>query len=193
MMLLFPKRIRTIVEIAFGNKHKADYFLYLIERYSGLDVEDEGMLVVPKANKINFTGNVNVTDLNGVPQIQILGGGGGGGITGVISSLYGSQTLVGSEVPTLIVQVTADADEFLQRISCSSENLTDFTVQVNGATIDFRRSSYSTFGNVDFDFTGYPGLGRPLTSGDVISVLGTQYGISTCNMNARIQTCTQTS
>lgn len=192
-MLLFPKRIRTIVEIAFGNKHKADYFLYLIERSSGLDVEDEGMLIVPKANKINFTGNVNVTDVNGVPQVQILGGGGGSSTTGIISSLYDSQALVGTGILTLIASVTADADEFLQRVSCSSENLTDFIVQVNGSTIDFRRSSYSTFGNIDFDFTGYPGLGRPLISGDVVSVLGIQYGISTCNMNARIQTCTQTS
>lgn len=191
-MLLFPKRIRTIVEIAFGNKEKADLFLCLIERSSGVSVQDEGMLVVPQTNEINFTGNVNVTDVDGTAQVQILGGG-GSSTTGIISSTYGSQSAVGTGIPTLVATITAESDEFLQRVACSADNLTDFTVQVNSTTIDFRRASYSSAYNIDFNFTGYPGLGYPLVSGDVVSVYGTQYGTTTANLNARIQLCTQTS
>lgn len=192
-MLLFPRRIRDLVYVSFGNRFLGEVFLEIIERSAGVSVEDEGMLIVPSATRMNFTGNVNVTSLNGVPQVQILGGGGGSSTTGVISNTYDAKTNVGTGVNQLIASSSADADDFLQKISCSATNLTDFTVQVNGVTIEIRRSSYSAFGNVDFDFTGYPGLGLPLVAGDVVSVYGTQYGLDVCDMNARIQFITQTS
>lgn len=108
-----------------------------------------------------------------------------------VISTFSAITNVSPAVSTIVTTYTTPTDAnfyYLQLISASGQNVSQYQVCINGSPID-QKLTYYTYFNVDFDYrsNSMASPGIFLNSGDIVTLVILQSGTSTANFNARIQ------
>jgi len=90
----------------------------------------------------------------------------------VITNTFNEVSAVVSSVLTTITTYTAPigSDTFLQRVSAGGNNVATYQVDINGVTLDKRRTYFGAPLTTDFIFGGFSESGYTLAQGDVITV-----------------------
>jgi hypothetical protein len=80
----------------------------------------------------------------------------------------------------------------LQKVSVSGENIARFDVQVNGLTVEVKRTYWGNFNEIFNFMTDSASGGYPLNPGDIVTVIAQNYSPDniTANYDARIQLVT---
>ena len=122
-------------------------------------------------------------DVNIINPIQIL--------EDTVASVnkYGEAASVPSSTETTIVSHTASVgvSTFLQRVSCSGQNIAEYRVKVNSVEIDLLRTNFGDDLNTEFKFVGQDNRGFPLSPGDLVQITVVHARGSAANFNSRIQ------
>lgn len=104
--------------------------------------------------------------------------------------LFNEINAVGAGVLTTIithvVPVTAMSMR-LQRINCSGDNISKYSVYINSQIIDINRTYFGSQLNTEFEYTDDNNVGRALVVGDVIEVKVIHSRPSISSYNAKIQ------
>lgn len=132
-------------------------------------------------------GNIASVNDDGTLNVVVVDGGGSG--TSTVVNKFAQSVDVPASTPTTINTYTCPggATATLQRISVSGDNVAVFTVMVNSAVVDVKRTYWGNF-NVDFKFnTDASNGGLSLNPGDVVTIQGVHSSNSLGEFDARIQ------
>lgn len=107
---------------------------------------------------------------------------------GDLKSFYNEITAVATSVLSTIQTYTAPVGKttFLQKIEVSGSNIAEYTVEINAAVQDKKRTYFSGPLNAEFRFVE-TGTGLPLQVGDVVTVRVIHLRPDTGDFNSRLQ------
>lgn len=100
---------------------------------------------------------------------------------------YNEISSVASGILTVINSYTMTNSGFLQKIIVSGTNIATFQVDLNGNTIDKKRTWFNGSLNEEFDFSDYSKTGYPMAIGDIIEVKVLHNRPTVGDFNTRIQ------
>jgi hypothetical protein len=104
------------------------------------------------------------------------------GNKGITKNIYNDVNSVLPNTDTLVVSYTVPVGKKfdLNSATCSGENTAKFTVKINGAIIQVKRSWWTEF-NVDFDFRE-----QILSAGDVVEIFVTNNGKASVTFDSTV-------
>jgi len=109
---------------------------------------------------------------------------------GITRNTYNEVLSVTPGVETTIVTYTVPSGRiaYLSRTEYSGTNIATYTVKINGATQDKKRTNYATSLNESTILNSSGNTGIALVAGDVVIVTATHTNVSTGDFNSRVET-----
>lgn len=147
------------------------------------------------SDKVDSDGHYSSTRIgDGVNQLRILPDGDlpvelEEGSDAVVSTYAQTPSPIVAGITTDVVTYTAPASNiaYLQRVECSGENIAEWSLELNGTVIAYKRTWFGGGLDTTFEFSSSPKRGYPMQAGDVLVVKVNHYRPAAGLFDARIQ------
>jgi hypothetical protein len=169
--------IRTTSVDQYGNPYNID---------NPIPIVFDGTIAIGKVEVQGTNGNIIEPNPDGSINVNIIPS---TSATNVVKNTFGAISGIMVGVTTSIVTYTVPINKtaLLQRSTASGENISTYTLSINGLTQSIQRTYYAGGFNVNFDFTTGQENGILLHAGDIVRIEVLNNGNVLANFDARIQ------